>query len=248
MISVCLATHDGAKYVESQVRSILDQLEADDEIVVSDDGSSDNTVQILESLGDSRIRLFHFTHSGYRLPAVRRITKNFENALTHAKGDVIFLSDQDDVWLPDKVKTTMRYMRHYDYVSSDCYIVDDKLNILSETRYTKAARIARNRFLALVRPTPYQGSCAAFSRRVLDKALPIGEYIQSHDRWIGMVATFFFSCRFISDKLILYRRHEANSSTSSTGKSVNSLMEKVRWRLGYILGLVLVMLRGRGKA
>ena len=96
MISVCIATYNGARYIAEQLASILKQLSAEDEVVVSDDGSTDGTIDIVRSLNDRRIRIVDG-------PRRHSPTLNFEWALRNAKGEYIFLADQDDVWLEDKV-------------------------------------------------------------------------------------------------------------------------------------------------
>ncbi len=96
MLSVCIATYNGAKYINKQVESILLQLGIDDEIVVSDDGSIDQTISILESFGDERIKIFRNTGR-------HGVVSYFENALNHSSGEVIFLSDQDDIWNKKKL-------------------------------------------------------------------------------------------------------------------------------------------------
>ena len=226
-----MITYNGEKYLKEQVVSILKQLNNNDELIISDDSSTDSTVNILESFNDNRIKLLK--NNKFRNP-----TFNMENALKHAKGDYIFLSDQDDVWLENKVQTIISYLKEFDYVVSDCYITDENLRINNETRFLKEAKITTNKFLALFRPTPYQGSCAAFRRNVLQKSLPFPKYIQSHDRWIGYIASFFFNYKIIPEKLIYYRRHSNNVSTSSTGKSKNSFKQKVFFRIGNIVALV----------
>src|SRR6266702_1070934 len=97
-ISVCMATHNGARYIRQQLETILFQLGPDDEVVVSDDSSTDETIAIIKSFADQRIRLFEnntFYSSIF----------NFENALRRATGDIIVLSDQDDIWLDNKIAT-----------------------------------------------------------------------------------------------------------------------------------------------
>ena len=231
MISVCMIVYNGEKYVLDQIESILKQLSDGDELIISDDGSSDRTVAIIEEINDVRIKLFK--NNNFKNP-----TFNMENAMKHASGDVIFFSDQDDIWLDNKVEVSLKYLEKYDYIVSDCYLTDANLNITSDTRFVPEAKIAKNKFLALIQPTPYQGSCAAFKRNVLLKSLPFPSYIQSHDRWVGYIASFFFKHALINEKLILYRRHDKNASTSSTGKSKNSFKQKVIFRFGYIYALV----------
>ena len=114
LISVCMATYNGEPYIKEQVNSILAQeLEEGQqmEIIVSDDNSTDHTVEVLESYHDDRIKIYrHEPHRRYKhYNALMSASKNFENAVLHASGDVIFLSDQDDVWYPSKIKTMLQY-------------------------------------------------------------------------------------------------------------------------------------------
>ena len=127
MISVCIATYNGEKYIMDQVSSILPQLSEEDEIIVSDDGSSDKTLEILDSFSDSRIKVFtHIKEANPFFKGAKSIyaTSNFENALSKCNGDIIFLSDQDDVWYPDKVKTCLDLMNKY--VCHSTYIQHSK--------------------------------------------------------------------------------------------------------------------------
>ena len=112
MISVCIATYNGERFIERQIISILNQLGSEDEIVIADDGSTDNTLAILKRLNDSRLRVVEGAHRHSPI-------WNFERALEQAKGEYIFLADQDDVWMPEKVAVTMNYLQKYDCVVSD---------------------------------------------------------------------------------------------------------------------------------
>jgi glycosyltransferase involved in cell wall biosynthesis len=128
MISVCMATYNGEKFIEEQVHSILSQLGQEDELIVSDDSSSDMTLFLLRQMKDRRIKIFSNTMGkGY--------VGNFENALIHAKGDSIFLSDQDDVWLPGKVRKVMEDLEVYDFVVTNAVVVDEKLDIISSSHF-----------------------------------------------------------------------------------------------------------------
>ena len=95
-VSVALAAYNGEKYIAGQLRSVLPQLSGDDEIVVSLDPSTDGTRQLIEALGDSRIRIVDGEGKG--------LIKNFENAIKNCRNDLIFLCDQDDIWLENKVE------------------------------------------------------------------------------------------------------------------------------------------------
>lgn len=237
MISVCIATHNGGKYLRQQIESVICQLDDNDEIVISDDGSNDNTVDVITSFNDDRIKVNYLTPPK-GLPGYRYATLNFENALKHSKGDYIFLADQDDVWLPEKVKIMMKSLQNNPYVLSDCYVTDESLKIISDTRFTPESGITKNKYLAFIKSTPFQGSCAAFRREVLQKALPFPDGIQSHDRWIGFVAAFYFSVKIIPDRLIYYRRHTGAISTTTEGKSPESIFGRLSNRFEYIKGLI----------
>ena len=106
MISVCIATHNGEKYIKKPLASILSQLDFSDEIVISDDGSTDQTINLIQSLEDKRIKIFTykqcFDYSKLYLSSYYYATANFHNALRHAQGEIIFLADQDDIWEKDK--------------------------------------------------------------------------------------------------------------------------------------------------
>lgn len=235
MISVCIATYNGEKYIKEQLCSILQQLGVEDEIIISDDFSTDKTKEIVLGIDDKRIH-FYENHRGKKgLRSINLITTNYENALKKAQGDIIFLADQDDVWLPDKVDISTKYLNTYDYVVSDCYITDKDLNVLCDSRFTYG-KFTKSKWKALFLPTPYQGSCAAFKRKVLEKALPFPKGIQSHDRWIGYIASFGFRYKIINEKLIYYRRHD--KVTSSQIESKESFRYKVGVRLKYIYELL----------
>lgn len=241
MISVCIATHNGGSFLKEQLTSILCQIGENDEVIISDDGSTDDTLKIINGFNDKRIIVVNQkSHKG--LPAHEYATLNFENALKASHGDFIFLSDQDDVWVNNKIEVMMGYLKTYPYVVSDCYVTDKDLNVISETRFLKSERMHFNKYAALILSTPYQGSCAAFRREVLDKALPFPKGLQSHDRWIGDVAAFFFSVRIIHDKLIYYRRHEGTTSNTFNKKKVNSLMKTIHYKWIYIKGIINLML------
>ena len=128
MISVCIATYNGERFIERQVTSILSQINAEDEVVVADDGSTDNTLAILRGLNDPRIRIVDGAHR-------HSPTWNFEKALKEARGEYIFLSDQDDVWMSEKVAVTMKYLQKYDCVVSDNVIVDAEDGVIADSFY-----------------------------------------------------------------------------------------------------------------
>lgn len=229
MISVCIATHDGEKYICQQLQSILCQLNVSDEVIVSDDESTDSTVNIIRSINDTRIKII----SG---PEKKSATLNFENALRQAKGDYIFLADQDDVWKPDKVAVCMKWLQKYDCVVSDAEVTDSNLKVVHHSLFA-LLKVRQSRIYNTIWKNGYTGCCMAFSRRVLCAALPFPDNIPMHDIWIGNVAAYKYNVKFINDKLIYFRRHEDATSCNAKGSKF-TLWQKIRFRWNTIKNIV----------
>lgn len=225
-----MATYNGEKYIREQIHSILSQLKENDEIIISDDSSTDQTISIIEKFEDSRIKLFK--SNTYRNPIY-----NLENALNNAKGDFIFLADQDDVWLPDKVKKTIMHIHKNNVVMSDAFLCDEDLAVKSVT--LDSWRTYRAGFIQnLIKPR-YLGCCMAFDKRILELILPFPLNLKAHDVWIGLMAELNGGLTYLPISLIKYRRHKNNFSSASS-KSKNSLAFKLSYRLHFF---VLVIFR-----
>lgn len=232
MISVCLPTYNGSKFILEQINSILIQLADADEIIISDDCSSDNTLQLVRDLNDSRIKIYeNQKFSSYIF--------NFENSIKQASGDIIFLCDQDDIWLPNKVEKFCEALKFSDLVLSDCFVTDTNLNVVSDSYYS-IRNTKKNKYISLFGGSPYLGCCMAFKSNILKKILPFPTYISSHDTWIGNVGSLYYKSDFIDDKLIFYRRHEKNISTFA-GNSKTSFFVKLSSRILLIRALLSVM-------
>lgn len=225
MISVCMACYNGHKYISQQIDSILCQLKEEDELIISDDGSKDDTCAIIEAYNDSRIKLLHNQgRHGY--------IGNFENALRQAKGDYIFLSDQDDVWYEDKVKVCINELQSCDLVVHNASLIDGKGCMLKKD-YFSCMHCSTGFWANFFKPR-YLGCCMAFNKNVYNKAVPFVTYLRAHDYWIGCIANARYKVSFIPDKLIFYRRHEGNFSPSSE-KSKYPLYFKIWKRLSMLI-------------
>lgn len=220
MISVCIATYNGERYLREQLDSILPQLGEGDEVVVSDDGSTDATLDILQSYADERIKLFHNNQKGF--------VRNFENALKNAKGDYIFLSDQDDVWLPNKVQVCVEALGKHIAVNHNSLLVDSEGQSLGVDFFAQN-RSAGGYWRTLWRNS-YSGCCMAFRRELLERAMPFPPNIASHDIWLGVIAEKYGNPLFIQEPLLHYRRHGHNAS-STAEKSGLTFMQQLSYRL-----------------
>ena len=232
-ISVCIATYNGEKYIKEQLLSILPQLGTDDEVIISDDNSQDKTLDIIKDFKDHRINIFiNEGRKGY--------TPNFENALKHANGDIIFLSDQDDIWVPNKVQSCLCHLRNADFVVSDATLIDSKGNYISESFYS--LRKPFHSLVGNVLKFGYLGCCMAFNRRVLNKALPfpIRHNLCTHDNWLFLVAKTYYNVIITDEKLIQYRRHNNNTSTGGVQNTTN-IRFKIFYRIYLIYQLFLLI-------
>jgi glycosyltransferase involved in cell wall biosynthesis len=181
MISVCLATYNGEKYIKEQLISILVQLGSTDEVIVSDDHSTDKTLDIVRQINDNRIKIFYnMKENGY--------TRNFENALEKVTGDIVFLSDQDDVWVDNKVQECLLGLKKNDFVVHDGKIVNENLNEKYNSIFK--FRNVKSGFFINFLNIKYLGCCMVFKRNVLYKALPFppNQYLTTHDSWLTLVA------------------------------------------------------------
>lgn len=202
-----MATYNGARYLREQVDSILAQLSPADELIVSDDGSTDLTMEILAGYRDSRIRIC--CNKGRR-----GVVGNFENALRQARGNYIFLSDQDDVWLPGKVSRCVEALESFDLVVTDCIVVDNELQEI-ESSFFKIHRSGRGFWKNLVRNT-YLGACVCFKSSLLDIVLPIPANLPVyHEGWIASLADITGRVYFLESPCIFYRRHGDNVSCTA---------------------------------
>jgi glycosyltransferase involved in cell wall biosynthesis len=237
-VSVCMATYQGEAYVHEQLESVLSQLAADDEVVVSDDCSTDATVAVVDGLDDPRIRVLRGARNvGY--------SKNFARALAASTGDVIFICDQDDVWLPGKVDTMLEALRGRDMVVADVTVVDQDLNVLEDSHFQRHR--VKTGFLTNFAQTRYIGASMAMRRPVLDLSLPLPSNAKycAYDYWITLVGEAFFDVGLVRTPQMLYRRHGSNASTGGS-TSGNSLGPRSRVRVYCLVHLLLRSRRALG--
>lgn len=230
MISVCMATYNGERFIKQQIDSILCQLNSEDELIISDDGSTDGTLEIIQSYNDKRIKVLNHHHDSY-LESIKRsrnyyfATSNFENALKSAKGDYIFLSDQDDLWKANKVKLYLQYLNCHKFVVSNYSVIDSDNKIILQQRYYKNP-ISKTIFKNMIFNN-LMGCTMAFRREVLNMALPFPRRLIAHDFWLGCL--FCKDIFYIPECLLLYRRYGRNVS-STLGVSNNPIWYRLQYR------------------
>lgn len=199
-ISVVIASYNGEKYIKKQIESILPQLKELDELIVSDDGSIDKTKDIVLEIAkkDSRVRLIDGPKKGYN--------KNFENAIKEAKNDYIFISDQDDEWLENKVETVMNSFDDKTMcIRHNAVVVDAGGSVLVESY--NDYRKANTSYLKNIYKNTFTGCCMCVKRTWLLKLLPFPQDV-FYDAWIGILSCKFNCAKVIPDKLMHWCRHE----------------------------------------
>ncbi len=207
MISVCMATYNGERFLRRQLDTILPQLASGDELVISDDSSSDGTASILAEYAraDSRIRLF--TGQRFCNPIF-----NFEFALNQARGEIIVLADQDDIWLANKLSAVREFFTANAarplLLVLDGEVVDESELLLYPSVLAKLK--AGPGFWKNLFDNRYLGCCMAFSRDLLGWALPFPRRIPMHDMWLGQLCERVGTTEFLPVVTMRYRKHSAS--------------------------------------
>jgi len=214
-VSVCMATYNGEAYLREQLNSILAELEPQDEVIIVDDASSDGTVVLLSTIDDLRVRVHaRGTNLGY--------VRTFEEALQRATGDVLMLSDQDDVWVPGRRAVLVEAVADRSVAASNLVLLGEGSALRSPLngnewvlRAEDAPHRARNQWKILIGDAPYFGCAMAIRRDFLGVAMPFPEYLtESHDLWIATLANACGELVHIEQPTVQRRLHDANASSA----------------------------------
>ena len=223
-ISVAMCTYNGAKYVEEQLSSILKQSLLPSEIVISDDGSTDETLDIIESFWSKKNQTFplaaEVSLTIIKNPLSLGVTKNFEQALLACQHPILALSDQDDIWQPDKLeKLVPLFVKDPKllFVFTDSRLVDAAGKPLGVTSFQalvvseseRTAVTSANSREVFLRRNLATGATVLLRRNLLDIATPFpSEWV--HDEWLALVASFAGQVHMSDECLIDYRQHGNN--------------------------------------
>lgn len=215
-VSVALCTYNGARYLQAQLESIASQSQPPDELVICDDGSTDDTCEIIETFVKKREGLVRFHRNLDRLG----YTKNFEQAISLCKGDIIFLSDQDDVWLPKKIEKVNQVFAEEEgcgLVAVDATVTDEELRPKGTTLLRSRAGVLPDRgsFAHLYAQSFKYGCTLAFRASLRELFLPISPH-WGHDNWICFISSIFLRMVVIEEPLMFYRRHAASSGANAS--------------------------------
>lgn len=236
-ISVCMATYNGEKFVEQQLRSILSQMSKEDEIIIVDDASTDNTLMLITNFADPRIRVFNNQFNHGHVFA-------FGRALSLAKNEYVFMSDQDDIWIPGRVKFLKDKI-----IETNCFLITSSFGCINsegnevdcnikflQTKDSK--HYLKNIIGIFIGIKNYFGCAMVCKNSFLEIVLPIPNFVESHDLWIAIAANLFSSNWHLEHKTLLRRFHGNNASVIK-----RSFLPKLLSRFKFLFSIVVLICR-----
>jgi hypothetical protein len=229
-ISVCLATYNGEKFIIRQLDSVLNQIGENDEVIVVDDCSKDRTTSLIKETYGQRVQVIVNENN---LGAM----KSFEKALSLAKGDILFLCDQDDIWMDVKVKKVMDEFekRTADLVVHDAQVVDGNLDLMDSSWNRYNRNDVNQGLVGNVIKNAFTGAMMAFRKELVPLILPLPTSIEMHDQWIAIVAMLHKKrIVTIDEPLMQYVRHGGNV----TGMRKRTITEKLKGRMGTLSSII----------
>lgn len=231
--SICMATYNGGQYLRDQLDSIINQINSDDEIIIIDDCSSDDTMEILSSYASENIYVYkNSSNLGH--------VKSFEKAISLSSKDVIFLSDQDDIWKNSKVedfKSTFLEHKNVSVITSNMEYMDSEGKIIDYKDFkieSKNSYKFRKNILSIFKGTSlYYGSTMAFRKEIKQFFLPFPKYIESHDLWLGILGNLM-KCNFFLEEITIKRRIHSNNVTNKN----RGLRKKILSRILFLRNII----------
>lgn len=238
MVTVLLCTYNGAAYIRAQLQSILDQTVQDLHVVVSDDGSTDETLAIVGAMAAAhpgRITILR------QDPPTGSAQRHFLKLLVERAYDVadyIMLSDQDDVWLPDKVEKTLARMQADEAACRAAGEANASILVHCDSRIVdRALREIAPSFVAYQKMTPSRcqlqqllvqnnvvGGAIMMNRALAERITEIPAHCVMHDQWIALVASAFGHIDFVPESLYLYRQHGDNVLGAGKGSRIMEIL------------------------
>ena len=230
LVSVAMTTYNGERFLQQQLQSILDQRYKSIEIIISDDGSTDSTIDI--------IKLFQNTYSNIHLfknEKANGIKKNFENALVHCSGTYIALCDQDDYWMPDKIEKLIKGIGSHSLIYHNSLFVNEQGQSLNKTIADRMNCYTGYNPEVFLMHNCISGHAALFHRRLLPVALPFPK-ARYHDWWLAFIAACSDGVIYLPEVLVHYRQHQTSKTdilkrkkTFRHQKEFTKYVEELEW-------------------
>ena len=231
-VSVVLAAFNGEKYIKEQIESILSQLREEDELLISDDGSNDNTIDIIKdcTYRYKNVKILKGPQKGYIC--------NFQFLLSQATKDIVCISDQDDIWLPQKIseikkafaqnKEAWVILHNAEFINAEGCKLHEELFQIRQTRHGAIRNLIKS---------SYYGCCMALRREYVDFIIPFPMCKYNYDQWIGLFAELHRKSIYIDTPLIKHRLHGSNQSVK------RDIIYKLKFRAYIILYILMLQIR-----
>lgn len=214
-IDILLATYNGANFLEDQLKSIVAQTHTDWNLLISDDGSTDSTRQIIDQFIQQ-----HSTKARYiNQKAKGNASENFLGILEHSKSNYIAFCDQDDLWEPTKLEKSITLLKHLEksdrkaLVFSDMHVVSEKLEVIDQS-FLQRQRLNpawSNEKYKVFAQSIAAGCTMLFTRALVEDLYPIDSNIFQHDHWIMIHAASNGKIGYLDAKTVHYRQHDFNA-------------------------------------
>ena len=193
-VSIAMATYNGSKFLNQQLDSIINLTYKCTELIIVDDCSSDNTIEIINSYIDK----YHWIKLYQNVINIGAV-KSFEKAINLCSGDYIALSDQDDVWFPNKLQTLLDNIEENLLIHSDAVLVDEHMNIVANSYFSTIKNKKLSGFTDYLLMNNVTGCTMLFSRKLFELAMPIPEGFYIHDHYLAIVASFHGTIKLLDE-------------------------------------------------
>ena len=230
-ISIAMAVYNGEKFISKQLDSILKQTHRPDEIIICDDSADNKTFSAIENTITQNSRIIKYFKNETQLG----VSKNFEKAISLTSGDIILLSDQDDIWLPNKIEKLCSLLCSPDYSGAFCNseLVDENLVSLGITHFDlrnfKGQQKTDSEMLEFfLHRVPAAGHNMAFKTELKELLLPFPELEECHDTWIGLTIAAVSKWNFTTDVLTKFRQHNTNVSKAAQASQLQAAIESIK--------------------
>jgi len=220
-ISIAMTSYNASRYIGEQLQSFAAQTRLPDELVITDDGSTDATPEIVDTFA----RAVPFEVRYVRNPVNLGVNANFGRTVSLATGDLVFISDHDDVWFPEKLATVEAA---FDADPQVLVFINDQVIAEADGRLTDRTVLGNVRKLGYADEHYGTGACTAIRRSLLDVLLPFPTAGIPYDHWTNHLPYVLGVRRLIETPLQMYRRHEANVTASLLADDEASLVKLVK--------------------
>lgn len=234
MISILLASYNGERFIKEQIESLLGQTNQEFRLFICDDKSSDNTFEIISSYAVKYPDKIFIKQNSKNTGGAKY---NFINMMIEYKDDHVMLCDQDDIWLPDKIETTLKKIYEMEavygkstplLVHSDLTVVDEELRVISDSfMKTIMADYSKTSLNSLITQNTLTGCTAMYNRALAELITAKPEYMIMHDWWLMLTAAAFGQIGTVNEPVILYRQHGNNEVGAKKVNTLSHMIQKI---------------------